>query len=64
MENLIVKYYRGNYTRKDLGKVKELFEREGSDAQLADIMKMQWNLTDDAAIGDKERFDSGTGKNS
>ncbi|MDP4201230.1 MAG: DUF4974 domain-containing protein [Bacteroidota bacterium] len=58
MENLIVKYYRGNYTRKDLEKVKELFEREESDAQLSDIMKMQWNLTDDDAIGDKERFDS------
>ncbi|MTK54623.1 FecR domain-containing protein [Paludibacter sp.] len=58
MENLIVKYYRGNYTREDLEKMKELFGREGFDAQLSDIMKMQWNLTDDDAIGDKERFDS------
>jgi transmembrane sensor len=58
MENLIVRYYRGNYTREDLEKVKELFGREESDAQLSGIMQMQWGLTDNVEIGDKERFDS------
>ena len=57
MENLILKYYRGNYSRKDLEQVKELFVSEGTDAQLTDIMKVQWNLAEDTAMGDKERFD-------
>jgi ferric-dicitrate binding protein FerR (iron transport regulator) len=58
MDKLIVKYYRGDYTGEDLVKLKELFGREENDAHLADIMQMQWNLCDNSAIGDKERFDA------
>lgn len=58
MNELILKYCKGDYTLEELEEVRDLFRRKDLDSETASILRLQWSECDNSEIGEKKRFEA------
>ncbi len=57
MNNLILKFCKGNYSKEEFQRIKEIFQNEELTDSLEDYLQSYWDGCNDSLIGDKAEFD-------
>jgi len=57
MNELILKYCKGTYNKEELKQVGKIFADSWIDPDLIQAMRIQWSLTENSELGEKEKFD-------
>jgi len=57
MNNLILKFCKGNYSKEEFQRIKEIFQNEELTDSLEEHLQSHWDSYDNSLIGDETEFD-------
>lgn len=57
MNNLILKFIKGNYSKEEFQQVKAIFQEKESENSLETHLQLHWDDCDESSLGDEAEFD-------